>query len=138
MFPLADSGIFRMVIVPKDHIFSSREKPDRGLHPRWFASVHVCSVPQLCPTLHDPLDCRPPGSSVCGISQARILEWVGIPFFRGTFLTQGSNPCLARLLQRQADSLPLSHLGSLVCPPKALKWVWEAAEATLVHSPHEC
>ena len=48
-------------------------------------------VTELCPTLCDPLD--PPGSSVRGILQARILEWVAIPF-RGIFLTRGSNPSL--------------------------------------------
>ena len=37
----------------------------------------------MCPTLYDTMDCRPPGSSVHGILQARILEWVAIPFFRG-------------------------------------------------------
>ena len=31
---------------------------------------------QSCPTLHDPMDCSPPGSSIHGIFQARILEWV--------------------------------------------------------------
>ena len=36
-------------------------------------------VTQSCPTLRDPMDCSPPGSSVHGISQARILEW-GAPF----------------------------------------------------------
>ena len=36
------------------------------------------------------MDCSPPGSSVGGILQARILEWVAIPF-QGIFLTQGSN-----------------------------------------------
>ena len=35
---------------------------------------------QLCPTLWDPMDCSLPGSSVHGISQARILEWIAIPF----------------------------------------------------------
>ena len=35
---------------------------------------------QSCPTLSDPMDCRPSGSSVHGISQARILEWVAISF----------------------------------------------------------
>ena len=33
-------------------------------------------VPQSCPTLCDPTDCSPPGSSVHGILQARILEWI--------------------------------------------------------------
>ena len=35
---------------------------------------------QLCPTLSGPMDCSPPGSSVHGIFQARILEWVAIAF----------------------------------------------------------
>jgi len=39
-------------------------------------------VAQSC--LSDPMDCSPPGSSVRGILQARILEWVTIPFFRGS------------------------------------------------------
>ena len=42
-------------------------------------------VAQSCPTLCDPTDCRLPGSSVHGILQARILEWVAIPFSRGSF-----------------------------------------------------
>ena len=37
-------------------------------------------VAELCPTLHDPMDGRAPGSSVHVISQARILEWVAISF----------------------------------------------------------
>ena len=39
---------------------------------------------QSCPTLCDPMDCSPPGSSVHGILQARILEWVAIPSSRGS------------------------------------------------------
>ena len=37
-------------------------------------------VTQLCPTLRDPMDCSLPGSSVHGIFQARVLEWVAIAF----------------------------------------------------------
>ena len=48
-------------------------------------------VTQSCPTLCDPMGCSLPGSSVHGILQARILEWVAIPFDRGIFLAQGSN-----------------------------------------------
>ena len=44
--------------------------------------VRVCSVAQLCVTLCDPIRCSLPGS-VCGILQARILEWVAIFSFRG-------------------------------------------------------
>ena len=39
-------------------------------------------VTQLCPTLCDPMDCSPPGFSIHGIFQARILEWVAISFSR--------------------------------------------------------
>ena len=44
----------------------------------------LCLVAQLCPTLCDSLDCSPPGSSVHGIFQARILDWVAISFSRGS------------------------------------------------------
>ena len=37
-------------------------------------------VAQLCPTLSDPMDCSPPGSSIHGIFQARVLEWGAIAF----------------------------------------------------------
>ena len=37
-------------------------------------------VTQSCPTLSDPMDCSPPGSSVHGIFQARVLEWGAIAF----------------------------------------------------------
>ena len=41
-------------------------------------------VAELCMTLYDPMDCSPPGFSVHGILQARILEWVAISFSRGS------------------------------------------------------
>ena len=52
----------------------------------------------------------PPGSSVHGISRARILEWVAIPFSRGIFLTQGSN---LDLLHCRWILYYLSHQGGL-------------------------
>ena len=39
-------------------------------------------VSQSCSTLSDPMDCSLPGSSVHGILQARMLEWIAIPFSR--------------------------------------------------------
>ena len=42
--------------------------------------LHESEVAQLCPTLSNPMDCSPPGSSVHGIFQARVLEWVAIAF----------------------------------------------------------
>ena len=44
----------------------------------------MCLVAWLCPTLCEPMDCSQPGSSVHGILQARILEWVAIPLSRGS------------------------------------------------------
>ena len=44
--------------------------------------VGCCLVTKLCLTLCDPVDCSPPGSSVYGIFQARVLEWVAISFSR--------------------------------------------------------
>ena len=47
--------------------------------------ICVCVlIAQLCPTLCDPMDCSPPGPSVHGVLQARILEWVAIPSSRGS------------------------------------------------------
>ena len=44
----------------------------------------VCLVAQLCLTLRDPMEWSPPGSSVHGILQARILEWITMPSSRGS------------------------------------------------------
>ena len=49
-------------------------------------------VTKLCLTLYNPMHYSLPGSSVHGILQARILEWVAIPFSRGSSRTQGSTP----------------------------------------------
>ena len=46
--------------------------------------MHACSVTQSCPTLCDPMDYRPPGSSAHGIFKARILERVAIYYSRGS------------------------------------------------------
>ena len=45
--------------------------------------MHESEVAQSCPTLSDPMDCSLPGSSVRGISQARVLEWGAIAFSAG-------------------------------------------------------
>ena len=83
-------------------------------HTNLFCATAVCS--KSCPIFCEPMDCSLPVSSVHGIFQARILEWVSISFSRGSiFPTQGSNPPLLVLLHWQADSLPLAHLGSHIC-----------------------
>ena len=59
----------------------------------------VCAqLLQLCPNVCNPLVYSPPGSSVHGILQARILEWTAMPFFQEIFPIQGSNQCLLHLL----------------------------------------
>ena len=83
----------------------------------------MCVCARSCLILSDPVDCSPPGSSVHGISQARIPEWLAIPFSRGIFPTQGSNhvSCTGRqilyhLATREATLiflLPLKRTGHL-------------------------
>ena len=62
-----------------------------------YACVCVCVRAQSCLTLCDPMNCSPPGSSIHGIFQAEILEWVVISSSKGIFHTQGSNPHLLHL-----------------------------------------
>ena len=73
-------------------------------------------VAQSCPTLCDRMDCSLPGSSVHGILQARILEWVAIPFSRGP---SKFDPGIIKLRSatQQTDSLPSE-------PPGKAWWIW--------------
>ena len=49
------------------------------------SSVLVCAeLLQSCLIVCDPMDCSPPGSSLCGILQARVLQWVAMPSSRGS------------------------------------------------------
>ena len=75
-----------------------------GLHPLLIQSkdtylhcifIHAYLIAQSCLTLCDPMDCRPPDSIVYGILQARILEWVVIPFsnfYPSTYLKHSLDP----------------------------------------------
>ena len=58
---------------------------DRG---DWQATVRARMHAKWCPTLCDPMNCSPPGSSVHGILQARILEQVAMPSSRGPSRTR--------------------------------------------------
>ena len=65
-----------------------------------MGTIGLCVLAaQSRPALCDPMGCRPSGSSAHGILQARILEWVGIPF-SGASSLEPQSPTL------QADSLP--------------------------------
>ena len=63
--------------------------------------IYACVRVQSCPTLRNPTDCSLPGSSVHGILQARILEWVAMPSSRGSSLPRD------RTQVSYTDSLPL-------------------------------
>ena len=71
---------------------------------------------QLCPTLRNPMDCSPPGPTVCGIFQARI-DWSGLPFpLPGDLPDPGIEPMSLISPALQADSLPSE-------PPGKLHWI---------------
>ena len=67
-------------------------------------------VAESCPTLCDPMDCSPPASSVHGILQARILEWVAMPSSRGS-----SRP-------RDEPASPALQADSLLSEPRGKQW----------------
>ena len=81
---------FSLVLLSSSQTLSSRRTAlqrgfsSSGLLAFWARSLLCCLVFSLsC----DPMDCSPPGSSVPGLSQARILKWVAISLFRGIFPT---------------------------------------------------
>ena len=63
------------------YIKTHRLKVWRKIH---FAAAAPAALLQSCPTLCVSTDCSPPGSSVHGILQARMLEWVAVPSSRGS------------------------------------------------------
>ena len=70
-------------------------------------SIHSDSeVAQSCPTLWDPMDCCPPGSSIHGILQARILEWIACLFARGSSQSRDQTQVSCHLLRISSDSSP--------------------------------
>ena len=76
-------------------------------------------VTQSCPTPSNPMDCSPPGSSVHGISQARVLEWVGISHLVGVLdLQRSSDLCLS--LEGEPGPCPEAALLFPVCSSLSL------------------
>ena len=73
----------------------------------YFDIMHVKFL-QLCPTLCNPRGCSLPGFSVHEILQARILDWVAVPFSRGS-----SSVIKLGLLHCRQILYHLSHQGSL-------------------------
>ena len=83
-----------------------------GYTAKWFGYIYtyVCKSLQSCPTLCNLVNCSPPAPSVHGILQARILEWVAMPFSRD-LPNSGSEPMSLSLLHWQECSLPLAPPG---------------------------
>ena len=77
----------------------------------WMADLRelLCCVALSCPTLCDPMDCSQPGFSIHGILQARMLEWVAMPFSRGSSQPRDQTQvsCIGGLVLHQ-----LSYKGS--------------------------
>ena len=87
------------------------------VHAKW---LHSCLI------LWDPMDGNPPGSSVHGILQARILEWVAMPSLRGSSRPKGPTWvsfvfCVGRWVLYH-----LHHLGSPLVSPETSQLSWEA------------
>ena len=88
------SEVFSSTTIWKYHFF--------GTQPSLWSNYYfvLCTVIQSCLTLWDPMDCSPQGSSLHGIFQRRILEWVAISSSRGSFWPrdQGHISCIASQL----------------------------------------
>ena len=67
---------------------------------------------QSCPTLRNPMDCSPPGSSVQGIFQARVLEWGAIAFSKWLLQPHTISSCLLfTVSSRKVDTRALDNYG---------------------------
>ena len=75
-----------------------------------YACIHAQSL-QSCLTFCDPMECSPPGASVHGISQARILDWVAISFSRGS--------------SQLRDQTQVSYIACIVCGSFTHWATWE-------------
>ena len=81
-FPLGLTSLISLLSKGLSRVFSFE-----SISSSVFSFLHTCmhaKLLQSCQTLHKPMDHSPPGSSVHGILQARILEWVAIPSSRGS------------------------------------------------------
>ena len=88
---IMDSAV-SMLLATRNRIYEEYMK-NRILFNEFIYKSHMSGNPVMdC----NPMDCSPPGSSVCGILQARIMEWVAMPFSKGSsWLRDQTNPGLA-------------------------------------------
>ena len=111
--------------IPTGWMRRLRQRADRTK--RTSEPMKWSELAQSCLTLCDPMDCRSPGSSVHGILQARILEWVAISFSRGSSQPRDQTQisCLAGgfftiWATREAQEIRETEVirGSVVCSGK--------------------
>ena len=74
------SLICRIKNVIQMDLFMKRKQTHRHRKENWLPKVGCVLISQSCPSLCDPIDYSPPGSSAHGLFQARTLEWVDISF----------------------------------------------------------
>ena len=80
-------------------------------------------VAQLCPTLSDPMDCSLPGSSIHGISQARVLEWDVIVFSAYILAAAAESLQSCPTLCDPIDGSPLDSPIPGILQARTLEWV---------------
>ena len=80
-------------------------------------------VAQSCPTLSDPVDCSPPGSSVHGIFQTRVLGWFAIAFSRKTAAAAAKSLQSCPTLCNPIDSSPPGSPVPGILQARTLEWV---------------
>ena len=90
-------------------------------HRKYAAAAAAAKSLQSCPTLCDPIDSSPPGSSVSGILQARKLEWIAIAFSNACMLAKALQSCLT-LCDPMDSSLPGSPIHRIL-QARTLEWV---------------
>ena len=81
-----------------------------------LTGVGESEVTQSCPTLCDPIDCSLPGSSVHGILQARVLEWIAISFSRGSSQPRAQTRALLYCRPSEPPGKSLNIVGQ--------QWIW--------------
>ena len=91
--------LFQLIFRPHSTLPSSRPEMGGGF----------CLVPQSCLTLCDLMDCSPPVSSVHGISQARILEWVAISWHTVQSHSCQKTHCLQQICYKEFCRVKLSQ-----------------------------
>ena len=106
--------------------FKQHKAESCPLSPQNCACMHAKSL-QSCLTLCNPVECSPPGSSVQGILQARILEWAAVP---RDLPDPGITPWSLGLLPGQVAALPPVPSGQH--PPKSL-WAKSRRLPSLIH-----